>query len=175
MKHIDYDEIQKAVEDTERSAFDYFLDITTGEVIILAEDIITRAQEILGRAYDDDSSDFEDVEPDEVPEIPEWMEDEIELALDIFMYEQEQYVRIPERDPKNAYAAMKAFAETIEDPEIRDNLLQMLDGQGSFRSFKDALNPWPKIKKRWYGFNAKATRKEIEAWLTKIQSADSKD
>jgi len=35
---IDFDEIQKAREDTEREAFDYFLDRETGEIIILSED-----------------------------------------------------------------------------------------------------------------------------------------
>ena len=45
--NIDYDEIQKAMEDTARDAFDYFLDRETGEIIILSEDIINKAQAIL--------------------------------------------------------------------------------------------------------------------------------
>ena len=58
---IDFDEVQKAMEDTVRDAFDYFLDRETGEVIILSEDIIRKSQAILDESYDDDIGDYEDV------------------------------------------------------------------------------------------------------------------
>lgn len=159
-----FDEIQKAREDTEREAFDYFLDKKTGEVIILSQDIINKAWEILSESYDD-IADFEDVEPDEIPEIPEWMEDEIELALDIFMNEHDHYIRIPERNPAMTYAAMTEFTDTLQNQTLKDSLYSVLDGPGSFRKFKDTLAPFPKEKKLWHGFNAKASRKEIEEWL----------
>lgn len=161
---INFDEIQKAQEDTEREAFDYFLDKNTGEVIILSQDIINRAWEILSESYDD-IADFEDVEPDDIPDIPEWMEDEVELALDIFMNEQEQYLRIPERTPKKTYAAMTKFADAVQNQPLKDSLCNVLDGPGAFRKFKDTLAPFPKEKKLWHGFNAKAARKEIDEWL----------
>jgi hypothetical protein len=161
----DYDEIQKAMEDTDRDAFDYFLDRNTGEVLILSEDIIRKTQEILDESYDDDIANFEDVEVEQVPVIPEWMEDEIELALEIFIYEKERYVRIPERSPKYGYNTMKAFAGTLEDEALKKTLLELLEGKNAFRRFKDALGPYPKERKLWYGFNAKTARSEIEAWL----------
>ena len=166
--NIDFDEIQKAMEDTDRDAFDYFLDTETGEIIILSEDIINKAQEILAESYDDDIGDYEDVEVEEVPVIPEWMEDEIELALEIFIYEKERYTRIPERNPRYGYDTMKAFAETVEDEPLREILLELLDGKNAFRRFKDSLAPYPKERKLWYGFNAKASRNEISAWLRSI-------
>ena len=170
---INFDEIQKAQEDTEREAFDYFLNRKTGEVIILSQDIINKAWEILSESYDD-IGDFEDVELDKVPEIPEWMEDEIELALDIFMNEHDQYIRIPERNPKKTYAAMSEFANTLQNQTLKESLFSVLDGPGSFRKFEDSLAPFPKEKKLWHGFNAKATRKEIEEWLKtcKLQGAE---
>ena len=118
---IDIDEVQKAMEDTVRDAFDYFLDRESGEIIILSEDIIKKAQAILEESYDDDIGDFEEVEVEEVPVIPEWMEDEIELALDIFIYEKDRYVRIPERNPQFGYNTMKAFAETLEDDNLKQD------------------------------------------------------
>jgi hypothetical protein len=166
--NIDFDEIQKAMEDTDREAFDYFLDMETGEIIILSEDIITKAQEILAESYDDDIGDYEDVEVEKVPVIPEWMEDEIELALDIFIYEKVRYTRIPERSPRYGYDAMKAFAETLEDESLREILLELLDGKNAFRRFKDSLALYPKERKLWYGFNAKASRNEIRIWLRSV-------
>jgi hypothetical protein len=166
--NIDFDEIQKAMEDTERNAFEYFLDMETGEVIILSEDIINKAQEILSESYDDDIGDYEDVEVEEVPVIPDWMEEEIELALDVFIYEKERYARIPERKSSYGYDTMKAFAVTLEDESLREILLELLDGKNAFRRFKDSLAPYPKERKLWYGFNAKASRNEIRAWLRSI-------
>ena len=166
--NINFDEIQKAMEDTVRDAFDYFLDKETGEIIILSEDIIDKAQEILAESYDDDIGDFEEVEVEKVPVIPEWMEDEIELALDIFIYEKDRYARIPERNPQYGYNTMKVFAGTLGDETLKETLLELLDGKNAFRRFKDALEPFPKERKLWYGFNAKTAREEIEAWLKSI-------
>jgi hypothetical protein len=163
--HINFDEIQKAAEDTEREAFDYFLDRETGDVIILSSEIIALAQDILSQSYDDDIADYEDVEPDEIPDIPEWMEDEIELALHVSLQEQDRYERIPERKPSDTYASMKIFAETLENRQLGELLNQALAGQGSFRKFKNILVPYPKERKLWYNFNAKAAKKEIEEWL----------
>ncbi|MDA8432821.1 MAG: hypothetical protein M0Z60_07645, partial [Nitrospiraceae bacterium] len=84
---IDLDELQKAMEDTTRDAFDYFLDSETGEIIILSEDILGKARQMLLRELDEDIAEYEEVEFDEPPDFPEWMEDEIELALDIFLDE----------------------------------------------------------------------------------------
>ena len=167
-KIIDYDEIQKAMEDTVRDAFDYFLDMENGEIVILSEDIIRKAQEILEESYDDDIGDFEDVVVEKVPVIPEWMEDEIELALDVFIYEKDRYARIPERNPQFGYNTMKAFAGMLSDEMLRQTLLELLDGKNAFRRFKDSLAPYPKERKLWYGFNAKAARDEIENWLKTI-------
>ena len=166
--NIDFDDIQKAMEDTARDAFDYFLDTQTGQIIILSEDIINKAQEILAESYDDDIGDYEDVEVEEVPLIPEWMEDEIELALDIFIYEKERYARVPERNPRYGYDTMRAFADTLVDESLRETLLEVLEGKNAFRRFKDSLAPYPKERKLWYGFNAKASRDEIRAWLRSI-------
>lgn len=166
--NIDFDEIQKAMEDVSREAFEYFLDIETGDVIILSEDIINRAQQILDETYDEDMADYEEVEFDEDYDIPEWMEDEIELALDIFIVEKDRYVRIPERNPLNGYTAMREFTDRLENIQLKEKLQNILDGKGAFRRFKDALEPYPKERKLWYGFNAKTMKKEIEEWLKTV-------
>lgn len=165
--NIDFDEVQKAMEDTVRDAFDYFLDVETGEVLILSEDILNRAGLLLSRDFDEDLEYYEEVVFDREIDIPEWMEDEIELALDIFL-NGDNYVRIPERASRNVYEAMDKFIEKIEDAQLNRDLRQILAGQGSFRRFKDALEPYPKVRKLWYGFNAKAAKKEITAWLQSL-------
>ena len=165
--NIDFDEVQKAMEDTVRDAFDYFLDVETGEVLILSEDILNRAGLLLSRDFEEDLEDYEEVVFDREIDIPAWMEDEIELALDIFLHG-DNYVRIPERAPRRVYAAMGEFIEKLEDLQLRLDLRQILTGQGSFRRFKDALEPHPKLRKLWHGYNAKTAKKEITEWLQSV-------
>ncbi len=168
--NIDFNALQKAMEDLSREAFDYFLDTRTDEIIILSEDIINKAREILNEAVDDDMADYEEVEFDEDYDIPEWMDEEIELALDIFIFEKDRYKRIPERDSRKGFAAMKEFTDSLEDRELKEDLQNILDGKGAFRKFKDALESYPKERKLWYGFNAKAARQEMAEWLQTIEA-----
>lgn len=159
------------MEDTARDAFDYFLDMETGEIIILSEDILNRARGLLSQHLDEDLADYEEVEFDEPPEVPSWMEDEVELALDIYLYEKDRYARIPERDTESGFKAMRSFAEQLDDPQMKKSLLAILEGPGAFRRFKDALDPHPKMKKLWYGFNAKAAKDEMKEWLRTLSIA----
>ncbi len=165
---VDYDEIQKAMEDTVRDAFDYYLDVETGDVVILSEDIIARAKAVLSEEFDEDMSDYCEVEFDRDYDIPDWMEDEVELAVDIFLERNDRYVRIPERMPENVFSAMKEFAEGLENPGLKEELVAILDGEGAFRRFKDALEPYPRERKQWYRFSAKKARREILEWLRSV-------
>jgi hypothetical protein len=56
----------------------------------------------------------------------------------------------------------------LTDPQIKQSLLVLLEGPGAFRRFKDALDSYPKIKKLWYGFNAKVAKDEMREWLRSI-------
>lgn len=169
---IDFDAIQKAMEDTSRDSFDYFLDTDTGDVIILSEDIIGKAHSILYKDLDEDMADYDGVEFDEEIEIADWMEDEVELALDIFLCGGDRYVRIPERESGDGYAAMRDFAEGLQDGELRNTLMGVLEGKGAFRKFKDTLESRPHERKQWYRFNAGRARREIDQWLESLQIGD---
>ena len=164
---LNFDEIQKAMEDVSRETFDYYLDLVTGEVLTFSEEIIS---EIESELYDSDSDEIEDdieyVEFDEEPDLPAWMEDEVELALEILLDEEGRYVRIPERVRASAYKSMSEFIDNVEGEVLRKELSNALNGKGAFRRFKDVLIDYPKERKRWHGFNAKAMKKEIIEWLS---------
>ncbi len=165
---IDFDEVQKAMEDISREAFDYFLDTETGDLIILSEDILERAQVILAAGIDEDMADYEEIEFDEEMDVPDWMEEEIELALTLFLNENGRYVRIPERYAANAFQTMQEFVETVPEARLREELTAILDGKGAFRRFKDALEKYPKERKMWYRYNANKAKEEIRDWLASI-------
>jgi hypothetical protein len=166
---VDFDEIQKATEDVMRDTFDYFLDLETGEVLTLSEEIV---REMKARLSDDDFEEIDDdieyIEFDEEPEIPDWMTDEMEMILEILLDESGRYIRIPERKNRVAYQSMHDFIETIEDPLLKKELSSALDGKGAFRKFKDALVRFPGERKRWHRHNAKALKKESTEWLKSL-------
>lgn len=166
---INFDELQKAMEDISRDSFDYYLDTETGEIIALSEELINEAKI---RLYDDESDeideDIEYIEYDVVPDVPDWIIDEVELALEVLLDESGRYIRISERSSDRAYQCMSEFISTIKDYELKENLLQALNGKGAFRKFKDILLDYPKERKRWHGFNAKCMKKEIIEWLMSI-------
>lgn len=166
---VNFDEIQKAMEDVSRDSFDYFLDSESGEVLTFSEEILN---EVKGRLYEDDSEeigdDIEYIEFDEIPELPDWMEDEIELALEIIFDVQGRYFRIPERRSSLAFQTKAAFIDLLENEGLKAKLSAALNGKGAFRNFKDVLLENPKVRKRWHGYNAKALKKEIVQWLHSI-------
>ena len=165
---VDFDEIQKATEDTERDSFEYFLDTETGEVVIISHELMDEAARVLHETYDDDFDGFEDVEVEQEPDLPVWMEDEVELAMDVYMNQEFRYMRIPERDSSHVFSAMRQFTESVEDQGLKNELRSTLDGAGAFRKFKDRLAEYPAEKKRWYSYNAKVAKQEIAQWLMSI-------
>ena len=167
---IDFDKIQKAMEDVVRDSFDYFLDLNTGEVIALSEDVL---DEVELRLYEGDFDEIGDsveyIEFCEEPTLPLWMEDEVELILDVILDRNGRYVRIPERCSSEAHKVMSEFLENVEDPAIKKVLGHALSGKGAFRRFKDAIISYPKERKRWHGFNARLMKKAITEWLRSLE------
>jgi hypothetical protein len=167
--NIDFNDIQKAMEDVSRDKFEYYLDIETGEVIALSEEILGKIE---SRLYDSDyeeiENDIEYIEYDEEPDLPEWMEDEVELVMEVLLDEDRRYVHIPEREPQKAYKTMAEFIDTVENLILKEELSQALNGKGAFRKFKDVLIRYPKERKRWHGYNAKAVKNEIIDWMNTL-------
>ncbi|NOY38837.1 MAG: hypothetical protein GXO95_00945 [Nitrospirae bacterium] len=171
---VNYDEIQKAMEDIKRDRFDYFLDLETFRVVVLS---VAALNEALMTLYGKTSPDYEkdvvfDSEVNLDAELPDSSEEALDIALSILM-DEERYLRIPERSAEEAFNVMKSFMDTVADPELRDSLRSALDGAGSFRRFKAALLSDRKERKRWHGYNAKAMKRVIAGWL-KRETGDRK-
>ena len=163
---VNYDEVQKAMEDISRDTFDYFLDTQTGEVITFSEEILNELKNLLyDEDYEEMADEIEYIEFDQEPEMPDWMFDEADLALEILLDSTSRYIRIPERNSDTAFSVMKEFVQTVRNRDLQKKLLSALNGRGAFRRFKDILMAYPKERKRWHGYNAKASYKEISDWL----------
>ncbi|MBA3071145.1 MAG: hypothetical protein FP829_03125 [Nitrospirae bacterium] len=160
---IDFNEIQKAMEDVSRDAFDYFLDLETGSVVTISQEMLEKAKDTF---YKDDE--LLDEEHLEEYEMPDWMEEEIETALRVFSSEKERYIRIPERQSQEIFNLMKEFVEDVNELKIEEKLSASLSGGKPFSRFKKALADYPVYRKKWFAMNAGAMKKTITEWLESI-------
>ncbi len=165
-RRLNYDEIQKAMEDVRRDRYDFFLDLETLGVVTVSMAVL---EEALSALYGGTSPEYErevvfdsDVNLD--AELSDSCEENLDAALSVLL-DGERYLRIPERNAREAFEVMRSFAETVKDGELRRRLLDSLDGRGAFRRFKDVLLSDKRERKRWHGYNAKAMRAVIDGWL----------
>lgn len=153
------------MEDVSRDAYDYFLNTETGKVITISIDALKNAEATLYKTNDESME--KEIALEEY-EMPDWVEEEIELAIKIFSEEKERHVRIPERKSQEAYSLMNGFTESIEEFHPYEELSTALKSSNAFARFKKALADFPEYRKKWFAFNANAMKKAITDWLEAI-------
>jgi hypothetical protein len=75
------------------------------------------------------------------------------------------YMRIDPVSSREQYRWMERFIPMVEDPDLRDKLMQAIDGKGAFRRFKDVLMSYGPERERWFAFRSERLRVFMEAWL----------
>jgi hypothetical protein len=125
----------------------YYLDLETGEVIMLTD-------EELG--YVD--------EPPNWP-LPEWQQEAAKRAEEIWCDGEERYLRVPDADSREGYGDMEDFITTVENEHLRELLWVAVQGRGAFRRFKDVLHGYPRERERWFDFGDTQVRRRVLDWL----------
>jgi hypothetical protein len=75
------------------------------------------------------------------------------------------YLRIDPVSSREQYRWMERFIATVEDGDLRQKLLNAIDGKGAFRRFKDVLMHFPVDRERWFAFRSDRLRVSMESWL----------
>ncbi|HVJ22187.1 MAG TPA: UPF0158 family protein [Polyangiaceae bacterium] len=75
------------------------------------------------------------------------------------------YLRIEPVSSREQYRWMERFIPMVEEPGLRDQLTQAIDGKGAFRRFKDVLMTFATERERWFAFRSERLRVFMEAWL----------
>lgn len=75
------------------------------------------------------------------------------------------YLRIDPVSSREQYRWMERFVATIEESELRQQLLGAIDGKGAFRRFKDVLMHFPVDRERWFAFRSERLRISMQSWL----------
>jgi hypothetical protein len=147
----------------------YVLDIETGDVILVADEIhqvLEQARELLDASGSDRSLTF-DAALAEL-DLPEWMISAVHEADTVDRNLGTRFVEIPGVESRDAYADMADFIESIADEHMRERFRTAIVGRGAFRRFKDALHDAPSERTRWYEFKSGRDRARAMAWLRSI-------
>jgi len=123
----------------------WYLDRQTGAVIFRSDDF-----DSLDDDFEDDDDDFED--------------DESEFRRAIAEDKEDRYIPVPSLGSHEGFRIMERFAASQEG-RVRGALLDALDRRRPFRSFKDALEDFPKVRAAWFGYHEERVREEALAWL----------
>lgn len=123
-----------------------FLDLDTGQVETVSRDLLREAEE---------SGD------DEAPDLPEWQQQEWEIAKRIISTD--RFRKLPTKSEVHEWAIMEEFSLEAESDEVREDLLRAIHGPGAFRMFKDTIRRH-RIEAAWFAFRAEALRQIALDW-----------
>lgn len=76
-----------------------------------------------------------------------------------------QYFRIESVSSREQYRWMERFIQMVEEPGLRGELGQAIDGKGAFRRFKDVLMSHASEREHWFTFRSERLKVFMEAWL----------
>ena len=125
----------------------YFLDLETGEVIMLTSDVLRYVEE-----------------PPDYP-LSEWEQEWVKQANAVEAGYGTRYIKVPEADSHAAYNDMEDFIATVEDEHLRELLWVAIEGRGAFGRFKGVLAAYRRERERWFNFKDERLRQRILDWL----------
>ena len=99
------------------------------------------------------------LDPDD---LPDWLLDELPTIREIL--ESEIWLGLPTTFDIHEWSIMNDFACSIDDLDVRDELLRAIRGRGAFRYFKDSIHRLG-IQQDWYDFRTAAFERIAADWL----------
>jgi hypothetical protein len=122
-----------------------FLDLDTGHVETVSNDLLGEADESVG----------------EEPDLPAWQKQEWEIAKRIISTD--RFQQLPTKFDVHEWAIMQDFSNSVASDRAREDLLNAIHGAGAFRHFKDTLRRH-QIESAWFKFRAEALRQIALGW-----------
>jgi hypothetical protein len=158
---INLDDLELAFETSPGTAEGY-VDLDTGQVILLTEDIQAVHQQV--REFMEDHG----VGFDEALarlRLHDWEEAGARDAERIEEDPGGRYAAVPNLSSSAAYGDMQDFIETVPDAAVRDRLSEAIRRKHPFRNFGDAIGRYPDLEQAWFAFKQARTRQHLRSWL----------
>lgn len=178
---ITLDDLELAFESSDSYDIEWYLDLETGDAVLINDDIRSQFDAFMGGEADEDEPDESEREEgaadqaeSEEEVVARWVREcgynEAE-ALAIYGIEQGETSRYEpiEHDRSNdAYRDMEEFTETVGDERLKNALWNALGGRKPFRRFKDVLFDWPQERERLFKFSGEPVKQRLLEWLHEI-------
>jgi hypothetical protein len=117
----------------------------TGEIVLLSDDDFSAAERC------DDSG-----------ELSDWEREAVQQAKAVLGCS--DYLRLPTSFDIHDYSIMEDFCLSVDDDDLRDELLGAIGGRGAFRCFRDTIERRG-ITEDWYRHRAEAYADIAVRWL----------
>jgi hypothetical protein len=144
----------------------HYLDLESGEILVVTAEIAHALEEIYDHLYDDHGIRVVSLE-DYLRQlrIPRWQKAMLLRADRIEWGYGERYLRVRWGAPGDELVVMRRFLPTVPDPLAREALWAALQEPGAYRRFKETLARHPTAQEAWYAFQDAARRQRVVAWL----------
>jgi hypothetical protein len=161
---IDMPELELAFEGG-YEMISYYLDLETGEVITVSEEVRGILETIYESYYDKQSQTIDWESAFESEKVPDWQRDLVQDADRVEIGFGDTIIAIPPESSSEGYFDMEVFTGTIRNPRLMEHLERALHGRGAFRYFKDVLLDYPAERERWLQFKQARRQQRISEWL----------
>jgi hypothetical protein len=152
--------------DTDFSELRQYLDLETGQVVSITDEIAWELEQIYEEIYDEEGNQVATLEDYlQQRDDPDWQK---EMMLEADRIEREygtRYIRVEGDDPHEDYRDMERFIGTVEDDRLRERLWDAIQGRGAFRRFKDLLAGHPHVREDWFEFKDARLQARVADWL----------
>lgn len=162
---VDLSELELAL-DNYSWEINYYLDLETGQVILLTDETQPELDRLHDLAYDMNEQEIMPVEEAiQQLDLYDWQAEMVLLAHEVEIGFGTRYVAIPRSDSHEAWRDMQDFIGTVRDERLGDYLWDAIQGRGAFRCFRDILARHPDERDRWYDFKNTRQRERMLEWL----------
>jgi hypothetical protein len=161
---IDLSELELAF-DNGSDMISFYLDIETGDVVNVSEEIFSILERLYDGYYNEQSQTLGWENAFENEDIPGWEHEVLKEADRVRAGLGGRFIEIPLQDSHEGYRDMEAFIDSVENSRLQGRLDQAISGRGPFRRFKDVLLDFPAERERWFKFKQVRLQQRIFRWL----------
>lgn len=167
--HIDFPALMAAFEYSSPE-ISYYLDLETGEVLMVADQTRWHLEAIYEEFFDLDSEDAFDLAKLVAQlGLPDWQQQTLLEADQIEEAYITRYISIPQITSHEGYNDMQSFIPTVKDRQLQEKLWYAISGKGAFKRFKDILLDYPAERQRWFDFKNEMLEKRVVDWLEEME------
>ena len=79
-----------------------------------------------------------------------------------------RFVKVPPADPQHLVGDMEAFADAIDDQQLKESLQIALAAPRPEKRFKAALSWLPEQLARWHAWRLQKCHERVKSWLARL-------